>query len=208
MDRRFENYFVKALHDAKIEELSETYSQRGFVTEKDFRINGQEVDLWVHDKNTGKTIVFEVKLLPLTQNTLDSIHELKDHVESLGHAFRLVTIAKPARYEIEIDWFYNELLTYVRENPPPAIEEKATHVFYEAVDADVESIVIEGTNATVHAVGTISVNLQYGSDVDLDSDQGLAFFYTFPFEGKFDLVLTTQSIIQAEMRIDDSSWSE
>lgn len=208
MDRHFENYFVKALHDAKVEELAETYAQKGFVTQKDFRINGQQVDLWVHDENTHKTTVFEIKLLPLTQEILDQIHQLKHHVEERGHAFRLVTIAKPARYDIEIDWFYSQLLAYIIENPPPTIEEKATHVFYKEVDVDVESIMIEGTDAKIHAVGAIFVNLQYGADVDVASDEGLVRSHVFPLEGSFCLDLANQSITQAEIHIDDSGWPE
>lgn len=208
MDRRFENYFIKALHDAKVEELAETYAQKGFVTRKDFRINGQQVDLWVHDESTHKATVFEIKLLPLTQETLDQIQHLKHYVEERGHAFRLVTIARPARYDIEIDWFYDQLLAYIIENPPPTIEEKATHVVYKEVEVDVESIMIEGTAATIHAVGAISVNLQYGSDVDVASDEGLVLSQVFPFEGSFCLDVANQSITQAEIHIDDSGWSE
>lgn len=206
MQKRFENYFVKALHDAKIQELTESYSKRGFKADKNVPIGNQEVDLLLRHPTENKTLVFEVKILPLDREGVDGIEYLRKKLEELGYEFRLVTVARPTEYKIEIDWFAEAVSVYIANNPPQDIEREATHVYYEEVSADIESIIINGTEAQVRATGTISVELQFGSDSDLDKDIGLVISDGFPFEGEFELDLSDKTIISASIAIDDSEW--
>ncbi|MEZ4866063.1 MAG: hypothetical protein R3C14_32405 [Caldilineaceae bacterium] len=206
MNKQFENYFVKALHDAKIEEISTQYQARGFITQKHPSVNGGQADLVVQNQTSGKQIIFEVGILPLSQEALADISELQQYTEALGHEFRLITITKPTRYEIDIDWFQEQLFSYLIEHPIAEIEEKATHILIEEVWADVESIAIEGTRASIQATGTITVTLQYGSNSEQSTDFGLKLLHTFPFEGEFDLDLAEMAIVNANLRIDDSDW--
>lgn len=206
MDKQFENYFVKALHDAKVEEIATQYQAKGFVIRKQPSINGGQADLVVQNQTSGKQIIFEVGIHPLSQETLERISKLQQHTEALGHEFRLVTITKPTRYEIDIDWFQEQLFAYLMEHPIAEIEDKATHVFLEEVRSDLESISIEGTRASIRVTGTIAVRLQYGSSSEQITDFGLDLLHSFPFEGEFLLDLAEMSIIDATLHIDDSDW--
>lgn len=209
MQRQRENYFVKALREAKIQELTESYSKRGFGAEKNVRVDNQEVDLLLRNPATNQTLAFEVEILPVSKENFDHVEQLRQKLAELGYQFRLVTISPPTEYKIEIDWFDNELSNYITHREPPEnIEEKASHVSYGPVSTDIESITINGTQAWVRATGTISVTLQFGSNSDLVKNKGLLVSETFPFAGEFELDLSKKEITWASIEVDDSDWYE
>lgn len=65
MQKNFENYFAEALHEAKIRELIDRFSQKGFKQRQSVDANNQQFDLIFDDPKTNQTIVFEVKTLPI-----------------------------------------------------------------------------------------------------------------------------------------------
>lgn len=137
----------------------------------------------------------------------DTIEQLRTNAKELGYEFRLVTISPPTEYSIKIDWLDNAILDYIiHEEQPSDITEKATHVNYEGVSTDIEAIEIRDNIATVKANGSISVELQYGSDSDQRNDMGLIIPTDFFFEGNFTLNVADKSIIEASIKIDNSDW--
>lgn len=209
MQKYFENYFVKALYEAKIQELIDNYSKRGFIAERNAFVDNQEFDLLLHNSEKSQTLAFEVKIPPVTKDDINKIEQLREKSEELGYNFRLVTVSRPTEYEIEIDWLDEAVWDYVaNQEQPQDIEEKAIHVSYEGVDTHIESITIRGTTASVHATGTIYVQLQYGSNSDVAKNIGMLVKESFPFEGQFELDLTNRSVINASVDVDDSDWYE
>lgn len=208
MDLRFENYFVKALHDAKINELVETYAKRGYAVKESSPTTSEQFDLVLEDPRNNKTIAFEVKLLPIDHKKTQQINTLKQKALENGYEFRLVTIAKPSRYEIEIEWLDHALLQYLMEKPLQEIDELATHVRYENVDVSVDSLRVAEETAFAKVHGSLEAELQYGSSSDVAADIGLTTLYNFNFEGDLDLDITHQAIKRASISVDLSDWDD
>lgn len=200
------NYLADALHEAKISALLEQYRQKGYSLYQKAISENKDFDLVLRNKKTGRVIVFEVKTLPLSKEARSQITQLKRKSDKLGYEFRLITIARPAKYSIEIEWFDTELLNYIIEDPPSKLDNKATHVRIEYVETEIKSIRITDVKAFVKATGSIDVELQYGSDSDLDKGEGLVDNDSFPFEGDFELDLAKKLILQANIIVDDSEW--
>jgi hypothetical protein len=206
MNQRYENYFAKALHDAKISELIETYSKNGYIAQKNVKTESSEFDLVVRNDSQDRTIAFEVKLLPLTKETRDAIEHLREDANRLGYEFRLVTIARPTRLSIDIEWLDNALFDYLIENTISDIDELATHVQYEDVEITVDAIHVTEDNATANVHGTIDVELRYGSNSDIANDIGFTTSYSVPFEGELQINLSSQTVDDASLRVDLSEW--
>lgn len=206
MNLRFENYFVKALHDAKVNELVETYAMRGYTVKERPSTASEQFDLVLQDPMHNKTIAFEVKLLPIDNKKTDQINTLRQRAVENGYEFRLVTIARPSRYEIEIEWLDHALLHYLIEKPFQEIDELATHVRYESVDVRVDSLRVSEETAFTKVHGSLEAELQYGSSSDIASDIGLTTSYTFNFEGDLELDISHQSINNANLSVDLSDW--
>ncbi len=195
------------MYEAKIQELIDNYSKRGFSAERNAFVDNQEFDLLLHNSDKSQTLAFEVKIPPVTKDDINKIEQLREKSAELGYNFRLVTVSRPTEYKIEIDWLDDAVLDYIiNQEKPEDIEGKATHTFYEGVDIDIESMTIHGTIATIQATGKIYVELQFGSGSDLAKDDGLLIDETFPFEGQFELDITNKSVINASIDVDDSDW--
>ena len=206
MNKHFESYFLRALHDAKIQELTDSYRKRGFVIIEPDLTADQDFDLRVRDNETDATIAFEVKITPLTPDTVAQIEQLRQRARKLGYTFRLVVIAKPKKYAMSIDWFDNALGEYIMEHTLPSIEILVSHVLYEDIESDILSIAINGSKATVLAGGTVNVTLQYGSDSDLHNDDGLLLPRSFAYDGEFEVDIANQSIMNAQLTVDTNEW--
>jgi Predicted pPIWI-associating nuclease len=206
MNLQFENYFVKALHDAKVNELVETYAKRGYRVKERPSTASEQFDLVLQDPMHNKTIAFEVKLLPIDNKKTEQINTLKQRALENGYEFRLVTIARPSRYEIEIEWLDQALLQFLMEEPLQEINELATHVRYENVDVSVDSLRVAEETAFAKVHGSLEAELQYGSSSDIASDIGLTMSHTFNFEGILELDISHQTVNSADINIDLSDW--
>lgn len=208
MSQVSESYFVKALHDAKIEELRKNYISRGYVPEKTIHQDDGNFDLVLRNEAIGRVLAFEVKMLPITREASDQVKTLKDKAIQLGYDFRLVTIARPKKYEIEIDWLDQALLEHLIGEPLQEIEELATHVVYQHVEVLVISLSITDEQARAQVQGSIDVEFQYGSSSDLARDIGMVSSYSFPFEGELELAISSQSVTAANLKADVSEWDD
>ena len=206
MTQTLNNYFAKALHDAKINDLVENYLRNGYTAQKNVKSEHGEFDLVVNNEVQNRIIAFEVKLSPISKAAQNAVEALRQDASNLGYEFRLVTISRPVRPSIDIDWLDSALLEYVIENTISDIDEMATHVQYENAEVTVEAIHVsdDSAKATVH--GTFDVELQYGSSSDLANDIGLTTSYSIPFSGELELDLSSQTVDNAELRVDLSDW--
>ncbi len=202
MTKNFDNYFFKAVHQAKIEDLKERYAEKGFEEENGIiGTNGNEYfDLLLHHKKNDKIVAFQVMLTPISKSESAKIEQAKNVAKKKGYEFRLVAIVRPPLPKIEIDWLKEKFWAYLRDNVPDSIADKAPHVLIENLEIVLVSIEIIENEAKVQAEGSIDVNLQYDSDQEEDGE-------LFPFTTELRLNLTEQSIIEAtKIKIDDSMF--
>ncbi len=140
MREEFESYFVRALHDAKIRELVDTYSKKGFRIREGSESSDEMFDLLVEDPKTGKITAFEVKVSPVAPEAEAQIRRLLETAQSKDYEFRLVTINRPTRYSITIDWLDDALFQYLIDHPLEELDELSTHTEYDRVSTQIRSI--------------------------------------------------------------------
>jgi hypothetical protein len=199
MNKKFENYFIKALHNAKIEEIRETYRKKeGFSVRKNYKMGDVICDVFV--QNQEKSVIFDITLLPISADEKEKIKKLQAKAKALGYGFRVVAINKPVNPTIAIGWLNQALLNYLVKNPQPVIQSKAYHTHYEIVKGEIQSIEINELEALVHVEGGIDVNFK----CEMAEDRLIS--ETFPFEGEILLNLFEKEIKHAKLNIDDSHW--
>ena len=199
MNKKFENYFIKALHNAKIEEIRETYrKKKGFSVRKNYKMGDIICDVFV--QNPEKSVIFDITLLPISTYEKERIKKLQTKAKALGYGFRVVAINKPVNPTIAIGWLNQALLNFLVTNPPPVIQSKACHIHYEQVKSDIQSIEIDELEAFVHVEGSIEIDLKCETGEDRVISE------TFPFEGDISLNLLEKEIKHAKLNIDDSHW--
>ncbi len=205
MHASFPEYVVKAVEQAKVQELTDKYAAQGYEVQR----NGSGAatfDLVMKHVATGHVVAFEVAVAPISDDDLARIERARQAAKEFGYSFRMITIVRPATPRIELDWLQDRFLEYLLEHVPEELKEKATHV--RIVDAGilVTSIEIAEHRAEVLAGGSIGVEQQYGSDSDVAGDVGLVVNEEFPFTAELSLDLATQSILAAHIDIDESAF--
>jgi hypothetical protein len=229
MHPKFESYFVKALHDAKIHEIAEQYRwKKGYEVFLDQEAEAKVPDLkdlrygrsryWPdlviqkQNKNGARTILYEVKVSPdpMRKDTSQQLDALRKQVQAKGYDFRLVTIVRPTPQKIAIDWLNEALLKYLREYKPDLIQPLSVQSNYKEVEAVVHSVEVAGKEATVYIYGNVSVELQVTSNSSAKTSRrrGLVLSHTFPFEGNLVLDLEKGEVLPKgeKLQVDLSSW--
>ncbi len=196
MIQHFDNYFFKAVHRAKIEQLIETYSETGF--EEENGTNGKTFDLLLRHKTNQKRIAFQVTIHPISKEESAEIDQAESVAKEKGYDFHLVTIVKPRAPTIEIEWLKEKLLAYLSANILVDIKSKieATSITIQELSLFVVSIDIVGQEAQVQVEGTLEAYAWYGS-----TDAGEEIF---PFTADLTLNLAEQTIVKvADLKVDN-----
>jgi hypothetical protein len=206
MNTQFETFFVKALSEAKIDELVNTYREQGFMANKQVKIDDIEFDVIVEQPQ--KTIAFEIRVLPLSSTEMSDIDKHHQKAKALGYDFRLITIAKPKKSTIEIAWLDNALLKYVINHPiaiamPQSI---AAPLDYQQIETELKSIQITDSEARVSLNGNLSVHFQSHSDKDKQDNEQTVISEKLPFQGKLSLNLSEHQINDASLTVDNRYW--
>jgi len=193
MNKQFENYFLKALYNAKVEQITQTYQEKGFSCQT--HVNMDNVQFDVIAKNHEKAIAFEIQVAP-AQAMPKEVEKRHEKAKALGYNFRVITINKPTNPVIAINWLNQALFNYLENNPPAIIRAQTYPIHYEQVKTEIQAIEITELDTLVHVEGGLYVNFQYEEDRLISE--------TFPFEGDISLNLFEKSIKQAKLNIDDS----
>ncbi|MEN8221575.1 MAG: hypothetical protein ABFS56_35590 [Pseudomonadota bacterium] len=192
MNKQFENYFLKALYDAKVEQITQTYQEKGFSCKT--RLKMDDVQFDVIAENDEKTIAFEIQVAP-SQEMRKEVEKRHEKAKALGYNFRVITINKPTNPVIAINWLNQALFNYIENNPPEIIRSQAYPVHYEQVKTEIQSIEINELDTLVHVEG--------GIDVDFQSEENRLISETLPFEGEISLNLFDKSVKQAKLNIEN-----
>jgi len=193
MNKQFENYFLKALYNAKVEQIIQTYQEKGFSCQTHVKINDVQFDVIV--ENSEKAIALEIQVAP-TKAMQDEVEKRHEKAKALGYNFRVITINKPTNPVVAISWLNQALFNYLEHNPPKMFRAKINQVHYEQVKTDIQSIEINDLETLVRVEGGIYVDFQCEEDRLISE--------IFPFEGDISLNLFDKSIKQAKLNIDDS----
>ena len=112
---------TRYLEAAKIEELSEELSAKGYKVTQLARENGALFDL-VAEK-PGETIAYEVKAPSSLRSSLERIIEQRELAKQAGYSsIQLVVVNPPRATSVRIEGIEKALLDYVEENPPSELE--------------------------------------------------------------------------------------
>lgn len=194
------------LEEAKIEELTRQWEAKGYQVIRDAPVGKFRADLVA--KRDDETIIFEVK-------TSDSLAQSKEAISRLASlaaeyprtSFRLVVANPPQQKTFEIENLDQILLGYfAHEALPDELDRLSTHTSVESVtNVDVRDVQIHPGKIRVIGDGIIVVRLQYGSDSNLENDEGELVYDSFPF--KFDATLDASLALleMNQLEIDTSS---
>lgn len=200
MQKKSEGYFLKALVDAKIKELQESFTQKGFEREAEIEIaNGFDLAM----KKEGHVIVFEIKLGPLTKEKLARVKPLRDLCRTQGFEFRLVVINPPANREITIDWLNAALVSFFSNKALPELEDFDRTFIIERANASVDALTVTDTHATASVSGSWEFEFFWGPD-----RKGGSFPVNLPFEGEIKLDLAGKKILEGQVNVDVSEYQE
>ena len=170
------------LEEAKAEELAAEWSARGYEVERNADICGTTADLVA--RKGDETVIFEIKTyrgLPLSRDSVRSLQALTARDPKVQ--FRLVVANPPRAKRIRMPALQSVLLDYLLQAPtPPELDALSSHTSVEWVD-DIEVLdtTISADEVSVAGEGSVGVRLQYGSDGDVDRDDGLVDHDAFPF---------------------------
>lgn len=193
-----DNILQKHFEQAYIEDYSTSYEEKGYEIHLNYPLDDSVIcDLAA--KKEDELIVFEFKTGVLSEGKLKQIKEVHKKVRSLPNAkFKLVLVQLPKKKDIEIDSLEEEVKEKITDNNLieeylanetfDELDKLSTHARVEEIsDTEIESVSIKANEINITGSGSISVKLQYGSDSDMDCDNGWAGYDSFPFT--FDLTL-------------------
>ncbi len=192
MNKQFENYFLQALYDAKVKQITQTYQEKGFSCKTQVKID--EIQFDVIATNSEKTIAFEIQVAP-SQEMRKDVEKRHEKAKALGYNFRVITINKPKNPVIAINWLNQALFNYIENNPPQIFSSQVYPVHYEQVKSEIQSIEINDLDTVVHVEG--------GIDVDFQSEENRLISETLPFEGDISLNILDKSVKDAKLNIEN-----
>ncbi|RKZ80991.1 MAG: hypothetical protein DRR19_22835 [Candidatus Parabeggiatoa sp. nov. 1] len=205
MDERFDSYFTKALHDAKVEELLDKYKNKHFSVNKNVSVNGVKFDVIAERDNS--VIAFEVHTTPVSLAAKKRTTELYEIAQSLRYNFRIITIGQPKRIPVNIDWLENALLEHFMTQEQHLIDKFAAEAEYEELEELVIlSVDISAHLAQVNISGSILVSFQYGSQAEVKQGDGLLMEDSVIFSADLSLNLKEYRIENTKITLDDRYW--
>lgn len=202
-----DDVLIKAFEEAAIEQIAKDYVQQGYSVERGAKIGRLRADLVA--KKDDKVTVFEFKSGRWNAKKAKAAAKLRSYVaHDLAGEFKLVLVNLPREREIFIDGI-EEILYQILYEDTSQVDNLATHVTLDEVsDVDISSVDIDTERIDVLGSGSVSYELQYGSDSDMRHGDGVRSTEFFPFT--FRLYLNHDLSVNEveEIDIDTSSFYE
>jgi hypothetical protein len=171
---------AKHLAEAAVEQLAQDYELKGFEVEKNADLGGTRADLIV--KRGNEIIVIEVKAGRWTPEQRESVKRLRNYVIH-EHGARFVLVLAPQSSEklVQIEGLEDLLPEVVAERCQDVLSEVATHTRIGSVtDIDIGSVTVGQEGIEIEGSASVELELQYGSDSDVEKDQGFTSSETVP----------------------------
>jgi Holliday junction resolvase len=195
----------KHLAEAAIEQLADDYARQGFEVERGVQIGGDIADLVA--RRGGEILVFEVKTGRWTPEKRETARRLRDHaVQEQGARFVLVLAPPPRDKSLEIEGIEEVLQNLIEKHDQSELSDVSSHTRVAGVtDVDLTSIVAGAEWIEVTGSGSVELELQFGSDSDLERDQGFTSHEAIPFAFHvlLDGDLKPKQVLSLELDLDD-----
>jgi len=204
-------YLQKYLHDIAIEQISEEYKEKGYLVSKEEQLGKKYIADLIARKG-DEIIVVEVKSGKMSPERKQKIKDLANYVRTQGNYKFLVAVATPPKEKkLKIAQVEDLLFEIILNDFPDELDQLSTHTrLEEVIDIDIDEISIEGTSIFVAGDGVVSVELQFGSDGDQDTDEGFKYYDSFPFEFEITLEYDNEHELKIvdvdKLEIDTSSY--
>ena len=175
-----DDVLIKAFKEATIEQIEKDYVQQGYSVEREAKIGRLRADL-VAQKD-DKVTVFEFKAGRWNAEKTKAVTKLRNYVaHNLAGEFKLVLVNLPREREIFIEGI-EVILHQILHEDTSQVDNLATHVFLDEIyDVDISSVDIHTERIYVIGSGSVSYELQYGSDSDIRHGDGVRSTEAFPF---------------------------
>ena len=179
------------LESAKIEQLTEELSKKGYRVEREATVANATFDLLA--QRGEERLVFEVKARSRLKDSIDEVAQLRQAAREAGvSGFRLVIVTPPQETEVTIEGLESELCRFIRYTHPPELDEmfadptveRVTHVEVDSVGVRHDGIRVRGRAAVrleVNEGGVstpdawrVSDSLPFTFDVELGTDLKVA----------------------------------
>jgi len=133
-------------------------------------------------------------------------------LKSVGELFEVVEESRQAISESLIDHIDREIVNAAISETINEIDEVATHhTIEEVLVEEVQVKSIDSTYITLTVYGTISAELQYGSDGDMRRGDGAIFYHGFPFSCILKSSVETPNDFLTEhtdLQVNNDDWYE
>lgn len=187
MDIR-KDILIKYLEMAAVEQLASDYREEGYEVEIERMLGKHRAD--VVARKEGMTIVFEIKAGEWSKSRRVAVSQLRNYiVHKMGGKFKLVLVKLPETPDIAIDEFEAILTELLPEQFNDEFSRLATHYWIDEItDIYFDVLHIRKDEIEISGVGTVTLGLQYGSDLDYQRDDGVRF--TEAYNLSFHLLLS------------------
>lgn len=170
--------YARYLESAKRAELVEELLHEGFSVETDKVIGDTRFDLIATKE--GRTKAFELRSVGSWKFDRESFRRLQNKAKAEGFEFHIVIVNPPPKVHVEIDDLASQLRSYLIQNTPDALDSLSTHTSISGVyDLSISDIHVGKGEIRVAGVGTVEVELQFGSASDNASSAGDSYLFHF-----------------------------
>lgn len=173
---------IEAIELAVTKELEQEYTQKGFHVSRDFKFEGQIVDLYA-EKGDEKYI-FEIKARPISPKELPILESIRKKAKEQNINFRVVIAPLQQHKTIKVDGIENLLLNHFINDMPDELDTLSPRTLIEEIDnVEFEKIeILSDGKIIIKGSSAFLVGLDFYDD---DDETPTYMSFPFTFEGIF-----------------------
>jgi len=200
-----ESYWSKHLLKAAIDETKEAYTRQGYSVKEQAKIGEFYADLIASKDNHEIIFEFQARGVPGRSNeqllSMTKLAKTRPNAE-----LKLVYVEPPASLHVEVEEIETVIEHEIMNDMPSELDSLSTHTFIDEVsDVEFDRIHIAKDSISLDGTCNISVQLQYGSDNDVERGEGAV--SSDSFIAKFQLEMDgNYNVEHFEISVDTSSF--
>lgn len=177
------NYLIKSFERANLEQIADTYREKGYSIKTDARIGPYRVDI-VAIKG-DETIYIELKTHTERPEAKHRIKEMADYFKTIPNAKFIVAISRIPEFKtIVFDGIEGVLYNFLTTELPSDLDALSTHTMIDSVsDINISLINIKDGLLYIICNGILGTILQYGANSEQEDNEE-TIYMSFPFKFK------------------------
>ena len=177
------NYLIKSFERANLEQIADTYREKGYSIKTDARIGPYRVDI-VAIKG-DETIYIELKTHTESPEAKHRIKEMADYFKTIPNAKFIVAISRIPEFKtIVFDGIEGALYNFLTTELPSDLDALSTHTMIDSVsDINISLINIKDGLLYIICNGILGTILQYGANSEQEDNEE-TIYMSFPFKFK------------------------